>query len=122
MASKTLTSVGPNASLVEGDLEAAVRKLKAEISGEIDLGGPVLAQSLTDLGLVDEYRLYLRPVVLGGGNPFFQAASPRPHRRGRDQADLCACLRVAALSTTCVLPRSRGRGTRSVEGACAPQT
>jgi len=35
-----------------------------------------LAQSLTEAGLIDEYQLYLRPVVLGGGTPFF--AGPRP--------------------------------------------
>ena len=38
-----------------------------------------MAQSLTDLGLIDEYRLYLRPIVLGRGKPFF--ASPRPPLR-----------------------------------------
>jgi riboflavin biosynthesis pyrimidine reductase len=53
-----------------------IRRLKAELAGEIQVGGPVLAQSLTEAGLIDEYRLYLRPVVLGGGKPFF--AGPRP--------------------------------------------
>ncbi|MGH9412675.1 MAG: dihydrofolate reductase family protein, partial [Terriglobales bacterium] len=52
------------------------RKLKAELTGEIEVGGPVLAQGLTEAGLIDEYHLYLRPVVLGGGKPFF--AGPRP--------------------------------------------
>jgi hypothetical protein len=47
-----------------------------ELAGEIHVAGPVLAQSVTDSGLIDEYRLYLRPVVLGGGQPFF--AGPRP--------------------------------------------
>ena len=45
--------------------------LKAEFAGEIDVGGPDLARSLTALGLIDEYRLYLHPVVLGRGKPFF---------------------------------------------------
>jgi riboflavin biosynthesis pyrimidine reductase len=48
-----------------------IRGLKTHLDGEIDVGGPTLAGSLTDLGLIDEYRLYLRPVVLGGGKPFF---------------------------------------------------
>ena len=61
------------------DLEKVIRRLKAELAGEIHVGGPVLAQSLTDAGLIDEYRLYLRPVVLGGGKPFF--AGPRPPLR-----------------------------------------
>ncbi len=74
--SRSLKSVGPNATLVADDFETAIRRLKAELAGEILIGGPVLAQSLTDAGLIDEYRLYLRPVVLGGGQPFF--AGPRP--------------------------------------------
>jgi dihydrofolate reductase len=74
--SRSLKSLGPNATLVADDFETMVRKLKAELAGEIDVGGPVLAQSLTEAGLIDEYRLYLRPVVLGGGKPFF--AGPRP--------------------------------------------
>jgi dihydrofolate reductase len=79
VVSRSLKSVGPNATLVEGDTEAAIRRLKAEHAGEIDVGGPALARSLTDLGLIDEYRLYLHPVVLGRGNPFF--AGPRPPLR-----------------------------------------
>jgi len=87
VVSRTLKSVGPNATLVEGDLEAAIRRLKAEVPGEIQVGGPALAGSLTDLGLIDEYRIYLHPVVLGGGTPFF--AGPRPPLRltGSDRID-----------------------------------
>ena len=79
VVSRSLKSVGPNATLVEDDLEAVIRGLKARRVGEIDVSGPDLAQSLTDLGLVDEYRLYLHPVVLGRGTPFF--AGPRPPLR-----------------------------------------
>jgi len=76
VVSHSLKSVGPNATLVADDFEKVIRGLKAELAGEIHVGGPVLAQSLTEAGLIDEYRLYLRPVVLGGGRPFF--AGPRP--------------------------------------------
>ena len=76
VVSRSLTSVGPNATLVADDVEAVIRRLKADLPGEIDVGGPDLAQSLTEAGLIDEYRLYLRPVVLGSGKPFF--AGPRP--------------------------------------------
>jgi dihydrofolate reductase len=76
VVSRSLKSVGPNATLVAGDFEAAIRRLKAGLAGEIHAGGPVLAQSLTEAGLIDEYQLYLRPVVLGDGAPFF--AGPRP--------------------------------------------
>ena len=79
VASRSLKSVGPNATLLGGDLAAAVSDLKAHTSGEIEVGGPVLAQSLTELGLIDEYRLYFHPVVLGSGAPFF--AGPRPPLR-----------------------------------------
>ena len=79
VVSRSLKSVGPNATLVENDIEAAVRGLKAQLDGEIDVAGPNLAGSLTDLGLIDEYRLYLRPIVLGHGTPFF--AGPRPPLR-----------------------------------------
>jgi len=79
VVSRSHESVGTNATLVAGDVEKAMRRLKAELAGEIHVGGPVLAQSLTEAGLIDEYRLYLRPVVLGGGQPFF--AGPRPPLR-----------------------------------------
>jgi dihydrofolate reductase len=76
VASKSLTSVGPNATLLDGELEPAVRRLKSELDGEIEVGGPVLAHSLGELGLIDEYRLYYRPFVLGGGAPLFAGARP----------------------------------------------
>jgi dihydrofolate reductase len=79
VVSRSLKSVGPNATLVVDDIEAVIRGLKAQRAGEIAVGGPELARSLTDLGLIDEYRLYLRPVVLGRGKPFF--AGPRPPLR-----------------------------------------
>lgn len=55
-------------------LPKAGAQLKAEHEGEIDIAGPELAGHLTELGLIDEYRLYLRPFVLGGGKPFFHSA------------------------------------------------
>jgi dihydrofolate reductase len=79
VASRSLKSVGPNATLVEDDIEAVVGGLKAQLVGEIDVAGPDLAGSLTKHGLIDEYRLYLHPVVLGRGKPFF--AGPRPPLR-----------------------------------------
>ncbi|MGZ8347631.1 MAG: dihydrofolate reductase family protein, partial [Allosphingosinicella sp.] len=61
------------------DLAGAMRGLKAGRNGEIEVAGPNLARSLTDLGLIDEYRIYLHPVVLGEGKPYF--AGPRPPLR-----------------------------------------
>ena len=77
--SRSLDAVGPNATLVKDDLEGAIRKLKTDHDGEIEVAGPELARSLTDLGLIDEYRIYLHPVVLGRGKPYF--AGPRPRLR-----------------------------------------
>ena len=76
VASRTLKEVGPNATLIRGDLTAFVRKLKEEVSGEIDVAGAELAGSLTTSGLIDEYRLYFRPHVLGGGKPYFAGPVP----------------------------------------------
>ena len=79
VVSRSLKSVGPNATLVEDDIEAVIGGLKAQLVGEIEVAGPDLARSLTDLGLIDEYQIYLHPVVLGRGKPFF--AGPRPPLR-----------------------------------------
>jgi len=79
VVSRSLKSVGPNASLVGDDVEAVIRGLKAQLVGEVAVAGPELARSLTDLALIDEYRLYFRPFVLGRGKPFF--AGPRPPLR-----------------------------------------
>lgn len=79
VVSRSLKSVGPNATLVSDDVATVMRGLKAQLVGEVAVSGPELAQSLTDLGLVDEYRLYFHRVVLGRGKPFF--AGPRPPLR-----------------------------------------
>ncbi len=76
VVSRSLRSVGPNATLVGDDYAAVVRRLKTDLDGRIDVGGPKLAASLTRLGLVDEYQLYLRPYVLGHGKPYFAGAQP----------------------------------------------
>ncbi len=79
VVSRSLKSVGPNATLIADDVEASIRRLKAELAGEIDVAGPDLVHSLTGSGLIDEYRIYLHPIVLGSGKPFF--AGPRPRLR-----------------------------------------
>ena len=79
VVSATLESVGPNAILVRDDFESLIRKVKAERDGEIEIAGTVLAHSATERGLIDEYRIYLHPVVLGQGKPFF-AGPPPPLR------------------------------------------
>ena len=79
VASRSLTSVGPNATLVQGDLIDFAAKLKSERDGDIDVSGAELAHALSAAGLVDEYHLYFRPYVLGTGKPYF-AGPPPPLR------------------------------------------
>jgi dihydrofolate reductase len=76
VASRTLKDVGPNATLISGDVSEFVRKLKEEVIGEIDVAGAELAGSLAAAGLIDEFRLYFRPFVLGGGKPYFAGPVP----------------------------------------------
>ncbi|AXG15498.1 dihydrofolate reductase family protein [Intrasporangium calvum] len=79
VVSRSLASVGPNATLVPDEVERVVTDLKATRDGEIEVAGPSLAHSLGRLGLIDEFRIYLHPVVLGHGKPYF--AGPRPRLR-----------------------------------------
>jgi dihydrofolate reductase len=85
VVSRSLKSVGPNATLVDGNLERAIRNLKDDRHGEIEVAGPELARSLTELGLIDEYRIYLHPVVLGHGKPYFAGARPRLRLMAHDR-------------------------------------
>ncbi len=114
VVSRTLKTVGPNASLVGDDLEAAIRTLKAERDGELEVAGPHLAHGLTELGLIDEYRIYLHPVVLGHGTPYF--AGPRPPLRlmshDRIDEDVIRLTYVPALSSSA--PPSGSRTTSSL--------
>ncbi len=71
VVSTTLSEVGSNATLLSSDIDDGLRRLVEETDGTIDVGGPTLAATLTKLGLIDEYRVYVRPVVIGSGNPLF---------------------------------------------------
>ena len=87
VVSRTLKSVGPNATLVAADLEGAIRALKAERDGDFDVAGPELAHSLGERGLIDAYRIYLHPVVVGHGKPYFAGPRPRLRLMAHDQVD-----------------------------------
>jgi dihydrofolate reductase len=75
--STTLRHVDWNSTLVRGGddeaFAAQVAELRARPGGPLAVGGPGLAATFVRLGLVDEYRLYLHPTILGGGKPFFPA-------------------------------------------------
>ncbi len=87
VVSRSLGSVGPNATLIDGDLETALRDLRSRVDGEIEVGGPKLAASVAALGLLDEYHIYLHPLVLGAGTRFFAEPVPRLRLVGTEQVD-----------------------------------
>jgi dihydrofolate reductase len=75
--SRTLDSVeGANAHLAREDLRAELASLQESVGGDVAVGGAGLAAEATRLDLIDEYRLFVYPVAVGGGTPFF----PRDHR------------------------------------------
>lgn len=69
--SRTLESVDWNSRLERGDPVEMVTKLKAETDGTLELAGATLAAPIVQAGLVDEYRIVLAPIAVGGGTPFF---------------------------------------------------
>ena len=71
--SKTLEQVEGNARLVRSNIAEEITKLKEQPGKDMDLGGPNIASTFMQLGLIDEYRLFIHPVVLGSGTPMFQA-------------------------------------------------
>jgi dihydrofolate reductase len=71
VVSRTLDHVDGNATLMREGLIEEVTKLKAQPGKWISVGGPTLAASLIEAGLVDEYRIVVHPVFLGSGKPFF---------------------------------------------------
>jgi dihydrofolate reductase len=75
--SKTLEKVVGNARLVKGDAAEEVARLKEEPGKDLGVGGAGLAASLIKFGLVDEYQVFVNPVVLGDGTPFFPAVDDR---------------------------------------------
>ncbi|MGW5437486.1 dihydrofolate reductase family protein [Nocardia asteroides] len=75
--SRTLTEVGWNSTLVADNAVEEVRKLKAEGDGVMEVGGANLAAALMPHGLIDEYQLFVSPLILGGGTPFFPGLAKR---------------------------------------------
>jgi dihydrofolate reductase len=75
--STTLDKVEGNATLARGGVAEEVAKLKEQPGDDVAVGGAGLASSLIELDLIDEYRLFVSPVVVGGGTPFFPAREER---------------------------------------------
>jgi dihydrofolate reductase len=75
--SKTLDRVEGNYTLVREVDANEIARMKEELGGDIGVGGAELASTLIRLGLVDEYQLFVNPIVLGGGTPFFPSLDER---------------------------------------------
>ena len=87
VASHAVLDLGPNAKQLGADLEGEVRRLKAEVTGEIEVAGPQIAHCLTELGLIDVYRLYVHPVVLENGPRYFAGPVPPLRLNAIDRID-----------------------------------
>lgn len=81
--SRTLqqTDLAWNATLVRDVVPEEVRRLKEEPGGDLALGGADLAAAFLRHGLIDEYRLYVQPVVIGAGKPLFPQGTVRTNFR-----------------------------------------
>jgi dihydrofolate reductase len=75
--STTLDAVEGNATLAAGDPAEEVARIKGEPGRDMEVGGAALASTLIEHGLVDEFHLFVSPVVLGGGTPFFPPLEER---------------------------------------------
>lgn len=69
--SRTLRAVEGNSRLAAAEPPVELERLRREFSGDIEVSGPTLASAFVQGGLVDEYRLVVHPVILGGGTPYF---------------------------------------------------
>jgi dihydrofolate reductase len=75
--SRTLERVEGNARLLRDNIADEVAKLKQQPGKDLAVGGAGLASTCMKLGLIDEYRLFVSPVALGGGTPYFPALDDR---------------------------------------------
>jgi dihydrofolate reductase len=68
-----LETAGDNSRIVKGNIAEKNDRMKAEEGYLMSLGGATVAAAFMQLNLIDEYHLYIHPVVLGGGKPFFSS-------------------------------------------------
>jgi dihydrofolate reductase len=90
--SRTLTAVeGPNTRLATRDIEAEL----ADLEGEVEVGGAELAAECARRGLIDEYRPFVKPYVIGGGTPYYAAPADLRLLESRTFGDGAVYLRLA---------------------------
>lgn len=88
--SRTLERVDDSAILIREATRKGVERIKLEAAGDLSVGGPGLAGSLIELGLVDEFLMYVFPVVLGGGLPYLPAMARPLNLRLGSATPLCS--------------------------------
>ncbi len=79
--SKPLDHVQGNARLSRGNIAEEIANLKAEPGKNMSVGGATIAATLRPLGLIDEYQLFVQPVVLGSGTPVFGTSDNKTNLR-----------------------------------------
>jgi dihydrofolate reductase len=79
--SKTLQQADWNTTIVRDVVPEKVARLKAQPGGDLALSGADLAAEFMRLGLIDEYRIYVHPIVIGAGKPLFPRSGPRVNLR-----------------------------------------
>jgi dihydrofolate reductase len=79
--SRTLTTAGSNATVVRDVVAEEVLTLKSQPGGDLALGGAELADTFRRLGLIDEYWVYVHPVLIGRGRSLFKASDSRAQLR-----------------------------------------
>lgn len=104
--SRTLESAGWNTTIARSVVPEEVRALQASAAGDLVVGGPDLAATFRRLDLVDEYRLYVHPVLLGRGRPLF---GPEDHRTDLD------LIETRTFGNGVVLLRHHVRSRRTIE-------
>jgi dihydrofolate reductase len=75
--SRTLESVEGNARLARDGVSEEVSRLKEQVDGDLEVGGAALAADCIQLDLVDEFRIFVHPIIVGGGKPFFPPTRTR---------------------------------------------
>ena len=79
--SKTLEQVQGNATLSRGNIVEEIAKLKTQPGKDMSVGGATIASTLMRLDLIDEYQLFVQPIVLGSGTPMFQTSEHKINLR-----------------------------------------
>jgi dihydrofolate reductase len=79
--SRTLMQAGGNTTVLHDVVPEKISALKEQPGGDMILSGATLASAFLRHGLIDEFRIYVHPVVLGNGRPLFQSPAVRMNLR-----------------------------------------